>query len=214
MKDTSASNPLFLLERAMGISQHHDSVAGTAKESVNRDYAKIMETGRAGGYSSIAASFAAATGYTGAPFALCPLANATLCPALEAGSPAVITVYNALAQESATGVRVPAGFPAGVASYAVYDATGAPIIAQIVPLSQRDKDLRTLYKGGAANVAWLCFSSGTLPAVGFSSFFIVPSATVAGAPRTFPSVITLGGGAGDAIVTNGRVSLTISSASG
>lgn len=209
--DAGPSNPLFRLERAMGVAQHHDSVAGTAMENVNRDYALILEGGRVDAYASIAASFAAATGYSGAPFALCPLNNVTLCPALESGSAAVTVVYNSLGQAApASPVRLSVGLPAGVASYAVFDSTGAPVTAQLVPLSPRDALLRTLYGGSATPTQWLCFQ-GALPAAGFSAFFIVPKASVADAPTTHVSVVTAPiAGAAVTQVTNGRISLNIS----
>jgi lysosomal alpha-mannosidase len=43
--DLGPGNPLFKLERAMGVAQHHDSIAGTAMQNVNDDYAKIVEGG-------------------------------------------------------------------------------------------------------------------------------------------------------------------------
>ena len=180
---------------------------------VNKDYSLILEGGRADAYASLAASFAALTGYTGAPFAVCPLANVTLCPSLESGAPTVVLAYNALGQAAPrTGIRVAAGFPAGVASYSVFDAAGKAVTAQVAPLSARDIALRALYGGSAAPVRWLAFV-GDLPAAGFSAFFLVPSATAVA--HTHESVLTaVGPDAGDSLVTNGRLSLTISSATG
>jgi len=215
VSDLGPTNPLFRLERAMGVTQHHDSVAGTAKEYVNKDYAVILEGGRADAYASIAASLSALTGYKGAPFALCPLANATLCPALESGAPAVVIAYNALGQNlTGSGIRVAAGFPTGVASYNVMDSTGKPVTAQIIPLSARDIALRALYGGSSANVMWIAFT-GDIPAAGFAAFFLVPSATTAEAPHTHESLLkTVGPTDGDSTVTNGRVTLTVSAATG
>jgi alpha-mannosidase len=34
------TNPLYLLERAMGVTQHHDAVSGTSKQAVADDYAR------------------------------------------------------------------------------------------------------------------------------------------------------------------------------
>ena len=209
-------NSLFKLERALGVTQHHDSVAGTARQEVNDDYSLLLEGGRADALVGIAASFAAATGYAGAPFAFCTLANVTLCPALEAGTAVVVVVHNALGQARAgVPIRLSAGFPAGVKSWAVTDATGKPVAAQLVPASPRDLALRTLYGGNAAvSTQWLCFV-GDLPAAGFSAFFLVPSASAEGAPATHASVVTeLRAGAGDQTITNGRVTLTVSADTG
>ena len=213
--DLSPANSLFKLERALGVTQHHDSVAGTARQEVNDDYSLLLEDGRAAAYAGLAADFATATGYSAAPFALCALANVTLCPALEAGLPVVVLVYNALGQAQAGApVRLSAGFPAGVASYSVSDSKGAAVTAQLVPLSKRDADLRKLYGGSAVATQWLCFT-GDLPAAGFAAFFLVPHATAAAAPHTHASVVEpLRAGAGDQTITNGRITLTVASATG
>lgn len=213
VNSTGPSNPLFALERAMGVVQHHDSVSGTAKEVVNEDYAMLLDAAREGGAASISASLAAATRAPGL-WPLCSLSNVTICPALEAGSPTIVAVYNALAQESLSSpVRVPIALPNGVASWSVFNDSGAEITAQIIPLSPRDVELRTLYGGSnAVNVQWLVFM-GDLPASGFSTFFLVPAATQAGAPLTVftPPGVPL---SADESITNGRVTLNISSLSG
>jgi hypothetical protein len=211
--DLGPSNPLFKLERALGVTQHHDSVAGTARQEVNDDYALQLEAGRADAYGSLAASFAAATGYSAQPFAVCALANVTLCPALEAGEPVVVLVYNSLGQAHGNApVRLSAGFPAGVKSYAVTDSDGKPVTAQLVPPSAKDAYLRGIYGGAAVATQWLVFTAA-LPAAGYAAFFLTPSATAV--PHTHESAVReLGAGAGDQTVTNGRVTLTVSAATG
>ena len=218
--DVGPGNPLFALERAMGVAQHHDSVSGTAKQNVDEDYRLILSAARAQALGSVSSSLAAATGYSAAAFCSCELSNVTVCASLEAGLPTVLAVHNALGQAAAAApVRLPVGLPAGTASYAVLDAQGASVTAQLVPLSQRDRELRQLYNGSAAvQVAWLCFV-GALPAAGFSSFFLLPKASLAEAPHTHLStVVALGAGGSssqeDAQISNGRLTLNISAATG
>ena len=216
---TGPGSALFRLERALGVTQHHDAIAGTAMQRVNDDYCAMLAIGRADAATSIAASLAAATNFTTAPFALCELANATLCPALEAASaPVVAVVYNALGQAApAAPIRLSVGLPAGVASWSVEDSSGAPVIAQVVPLSARDRELRTLYGGSSNSVAWLCFV-GELPAAGFAAFFLTPVPSAADAPHTHASVVRRlragGGASADDTVTNGRLTLTVSGTTG
>lgn len=116
-------------------------------------------------------------------------------------------------------MRLPVGLPPGVASWAVVDALGHAVPAQLVPLTARDAALRALYNGSSATpVAWLCFEAA-LPAAGFASFFLTPAATAAEAPATAQSVVLRvasgrGAGAGDAQITNGRLTLSFAAATG
>ena len=137
--------------------------------------------------------------------------NVSLCPALEAGTATVVAVWHSLGQAvSAEPVRLAAGFPPGVASWTVTDATGQRITAQVVPLSPRDRALRALYGADAgADVRWLCFVA-PLPAAGFSTFALEPSPSAV--DSTFASVVTRA--AADASISNGLVTLTVSSATG
>jgi hypothetical protein len=216
--NTGPTNPLFALERAMGVAQHHDAIAGTSVQNVAFDYAAQLAAGRAEAFAAVAEALAAATGYTGGIFAPCELSNVTLCPSLESGHATVALVYNSLGQElAAAPVRVPAGFPAGVASWAVFDADGHNVTAQLVPLSERDASLRALYNATNASAAaaqWLCFSAN-LPAAGFAAYFFLPSNTTDGAPHTFASALSpMPAGGADGSISNGRISINISAATG
>ena len=188
-------------------------MAGTERQEVAFDYALTLEGGRQDAYNGISQAFAKATGYSGAPFTLCPLSNVTICPALEAGQPTVVLAYNSLGQTQGNAtIRLPAGFPTGVASYAVYDSAGKPVTAQLVPLSARDSALRTLYQGSNVPVQWIAFVA-PLPAAGYSAFFLVPQASAANAPSTFTSTVaTLS--TPTATITNGRLSLTVDATTG
>ena len=148
------------------------------------------------------------------PFSACSLNNVTLCPSLEAGQPTVAVIYNTLGQPSAaTPVRV--AVSAAVPSFSVFDGANSPVTAQLVPLSARDVALRALYNASnATGVVWLCFTA-PLPAAGFASFFIMPASHAADAPHTHASTVTvLRAGAGDQTISNGRVTLTVSAATG
>ena len=114
----------------MGVTQHHDAVSGTSKQHVANDYARRLAGGRLAADQLVSSALASLTGYSGAAFLVCDLANVTICPALEAGAPTVLLVYNQLAQARTVHVRVPVGLPSGVATYAVFNqsagATAAP----------------------------------------------------------------------------------------
>ena len=108
-----------------------------------------------GTYRSINADVASATGYnkSSSGWSLCPLSNVTLCAALETAQPTVVMLYNALGQAAPTApIRLSVGMPTGITSWAVQDGSGAPVLAQIVPLSSRDAALRMLYNGSTVPV--------------------------------------------------------------
>lgn len=204
------TNPLWLLETAMGVTQHHDAVSGTSKQAVAFDYALRLSKGRAAANAAMQSWLNAllGTGGPGAnlPFASCDLANATICPTLEAaatsGQAVVLVLYNSQSHARvAAPVRVPVGLvpQAGVGSWAVLAADGVTAVpAQLLPLSDADQWLRTGYYGasagpnGATNGAtmmWLAFIAPTVPPVGFTTVFLQPTASTADAPSTFPSVV-------------------------
>ena len=197
------------------------------RQHVAYDYARRLAWGREDAAASNAAAFGALTGYT-APgaFVTCDLSNATICAPLEApviGTPILLTVWNQLAQSNpALPMRVPVALPAGIKSFSVAGPNGAPLVAQLVPVSPADSALRTGYYGAAASstMAWLCWQ-GAAPAAGYTSFIISPAATASDAPLTHHSVpvkMVTGGAGGlrlrDSVLSNGVVSLTISAATG
>jgi hypothetical protein len=217
-QDMSATNPLYHLERALGVAQHHDAVAGTEKQAVAYDYATRLANGRALSYPLIQAALQKLTGASTAAFVGCDLANATICPALESGVATVIILYNPQSQARAAPVRVPVGLPPGVASYSAFDSSAAPIVAQLAPLTAVDTSMRSEYYGykSGTPVSWLHFVA-SVPAMGYAAYFIIPSATSAGAPLTHvsePELVSVGPGAGDSTVTNGVVTLTFDGATG
>ena len=75
--DTGPTNPLYLLERAMGVTQHHDAVSGTSKQHVANDYALRLAKGRLAADPLIGDALAALSRDGGHPPLACDLANAT-----------------------------------------------------------------------------------------------------------------------------------------
>lgn len=221
--DLGVNNSLYLLERAMGVAQHHDAVSGTEKQHVAFDYARRIARGRLSADAGNSAAFATLTGYKGGNFVGCDLANSTICPALESGTSNVIIIYNSqgVTKTGYEHIRIPVGLPNGVNSYTVTDSNGQPVTAQILPVYSADTYLRTTYYGYNTNtVAWLTFNAN-VPAAGFSTYFITPSATVTEVPstrvskeRVMKTGTTLRGNVNDQTLTNGVITLTISGTTG
>jgi alpha-mannosidase len=222
--DAGPSNALYKLETAQGVAQHHDAVAGTSKQAVAYDYALRIAKGRADAVERVfAPAFAALTGYTpNVSWALCDLANATICAPLEAaqsGATIAVLLFNSQAQATvAAPVMLPV--PTVAASYAVADADSRAVIAQLLPLSAADLYLRSdyySYSSGPA-VQWLAFEA-TLPPGGFAVYFVTPVSSARLAPLTHASAVmcfTEGGRrraspvSDAANITNGRITLTFS----
>jgi hypothetical protein len=184
--DDPATNALYLLERAMAVSQHHDAVSGTSKQHVANDYARRLARGRLAADGAISAALDALTGDAGAAWASCDLANVTICPALEAGTaPVALAIWNTGSQAAAAvRVRVPV---AAAAAWTVLGADGTtPLASQLDAVSDADTHLRTSYYAYAGPaVQWLSFAAPA-PAMGFATVFLVPSkpaAPRAAAPR-------------------------------
>ena len=228
--DMGVSNPLYRLERALGVNQHHDAVSGTSKQHVAYDYARRQAWGREDADKLVAQALAKLTGYSATAFASCDLANATICPALEAGQPAAVLIWNQQATPAGVkNVMLPAGFPAGVASYRVFDSSANAVAAQVLPLSARDVSLRGAYYNvsNPNNVQWLAFQTSAAapaPPAGYAVYFIVPSATLEDAPLTAASVVrhvavrgaggVRVGGSADQTLTNGVLTLTFDGSTG
>ena len=188
-------------------------------QHVSFDYARRLAVGRTAADTLVSSALAALSGYSGAPFVGCDLANVTICPALEPGVPVVLVIYNSFAQERNVHMRVPVGLPAGVASYAVFNQSAAAAPAQLLPLSAADTHLRTEYYqyDSATPVSWLAFTATRVPPMGYLAFFLQPTASVADAPLTVhtPDVGSRSAlRAADTVLTNGVVSITFDGTTG
>ncbi len=209
----------------MGVAQHHDAVTGSSKQAVAYDYALQLAAGRADAEALVAAALGAlATRGGGAPPPLegCELANATICPALEAGRPVALLVYNQGSQPRTINARLPVALPAGVAAWAVAGADGAaPLPAQLTPASAADLALRRGYYGyndtAGGGLAWLAFQVAGVPPAGFTTVFLLPVANATAAPFTAvaaPAPAPAPRRAGDATLSNGIVTLTFDGVTG
>jgi len=107
-------NPLELLERAMGVSQHHDAVSGTERQHVANDYAKRLAIG----IDTALNNMQNKTLY-GSEFTLCQL-NISECATTENQSVFAAFLYNPLSYETQSWIRVPVMYN----DFQVYDVIG------------------------------------------------------------------------------------------
>ena len=127
----SVRQSLFSLDDAMGIAQHHDAVSGTERQHVAKDYAKRLSIGTENTKSIISDAYAKIISTNGEKLPtqyLCPLLNISECLPIENKNTFTIIIYNPIARESETWIRIPVSDPA----YTVKDAnTGMAIESEV-----------------------------------------------------------------------------------
>ena len=174
MKDSKGSvgfhgcdckEPLYPLEDAMGIVQHHDAVSGTAKQHVANDYAKRVQEGINHAASAVSEKLKRIllldkpdTSQYWKDLALCQLLNETKCDVSTkaSGRDLYVVVYNALAKQRSAIISLP--LPTDTDSRD----------SQLVTVRRISDDVgveaRTTLKDDGSSV--LYFNTGLLPPIG------------------------------------------------
>eukprot|EP00521_Asterionellopsis_glacialis_P017327 CAMPEP_0195302294 /NCGR_PEP_ID=MMETSP0707-20130614/30840_1 /TAXON_ID=33640 /ORGANISM="Asterionellopsis glacialis, Strain CCMP134" /LENGTH=1068 /DNA_ID=CAMNT_0040365501 /DNA_START=82 /DNA_END=3288 /DNA_ORIENTATION=- len=166
--------PLYELDDAMGVLQHHDGVSGTAKQHVSDDYSKRVHIGFGKALTYVETKLKHMllknySGQTNVDFRSCHMQNHPSCDdfeisAKDIGNDIFIIVYNGLAARRSTVVGVPVSVQA---RYQVSILSSSPLEADeeevIVPSALfpqvTDKSSSVVY-----------FDTGPLPPVGASVF--------------------------------------------
>jgi len=179
---TGKSNPLYLLERAMGVAQHHDAVSGTSKQAVAFDYAQRLAEGRGTAQRQGISEFLKSLTASETEFVACDLANVTICPALERSDvTTAVVVFNSQSSSTSSNILLPVPFHSSAKlSFKVFNAAAAPVPAQLFPASQRDLDIKGeyyRYKPLDRKVGYLAFQAQELPAMGYDVYFIEPTSS-------------------------------------
>jgi len=161
------------LEKAVGVVQHHDAVAGTAMQHVAYDYAQRLSIAskKAESMMSNALSGFTTAGHAGAtqtPFVFCELANISVCAAtVEATGPVQITLWNSLARSRTELVSV----PIASAQTIVLGKDGVtPVQAQVLHVYNVSS-----HRADSAQLSINFLAS--VPPFGFRTYFIAPAQT-------------------------------------
>lgn len=169
LDECDCCHPLFELEDALGVAQHHDGVSGTAKQHVADDYAKRLSSGmhRAMAHvSRLLSKRLSIENTTSIQLTHCPLLNETNCSVAEEATKSnktslYVVVYNPLGQNHSTSLRVP------VAVLAWYEITDLSANQSIY-----DKSIRASMQSADQSKHVLYFDTGILPALGYKTFRI------------------------------------------
>ena len=169
--DCHCKEPLYPLEDAMGIVQHHDAVSGTAKQHVANDYAKRIQEGINQAASAVSEKLKrillldkSDTSQYLKDLALCQLLNETKCDVSTkaSGRDLYVVVYNALAKQRSAIISVP--LPTDTALSDSQEVTVRRI------WDDEGVKARTTLQVDGSSV--LYFNTGLLPPIGGSVFRI------------------------------------------
>jgi alpha-mannosidase len=167
--------PLFELEDALGVAQHHDAVSGTAKQHVADDYSRRVQAGlnRASRYTAHLLKHRMLNDTASLPnLAFCQLLNETKCHVSQEATQkdaedVYVIVYNPLASERSAIVRLP------VAADKTYTITSLSTNSQQAHVG---KAVLAFPLPGAASTEEqsyvLNLNTGKLPPVGAAAFRI------------------------------------------
>jgi hypothetical protein len=170
-QDCHCMEPLYPLEDAMGIVQHHDAVSGTAKQHVANDYAKRIQEGINQAASAVSEKLKrillldkSDTSQYLKDLALCQLLNETKCDVSTkaSGRDLYVVVYNALAKQRSAIISVP--LPTDTALSDSQEVTVRRI------WDDEGVTARTALQVDGSSV--LYFNTGLLPPIGGSVFRI------------------------------------------
>ena len=166
---------------ALSVTQHHDAVAGTARQLVTDDYCLQMARGNAEADAALQRHIAGVLARPYTPltaFTSCPLLNMSLCGPTQAGQgTVVVALYNPLARNRTEVHSV----PVQSSDVQVLDGSGRPVPSQVVrlPLTQS----RTL-QSAPFELRWMASVQG----LGVETFFLQYAAsTPSASPPPSPS---------------------------
>ena len=169
----SGSAPGSSVERlweALSVVQHHDAVAGTARQAVTDDYALRLSRGGQEADAAMQRSIGRVVGGGNSsraellPFQSCPLSNYSICPPSQQSAQLVTLLYNPLARQRREMHSVPVQHDSGLT---VYSSTGQVLPSQLV----RVPATQAVWQGQSA--PYLLHWLADVPALGFDTYFVL-----------------------------------------
>jgi lysosomal alpha-mannosidase len=141
LNDESSYEAINNLERAMGVSQHHDAVSGTEKQHVAFDYAKRLSIGvekSLGVIENGLNKMIKDTYFDKSNLIFCSMLNISECIQIENSSNFASLIYNPMVSSIETWLRIPIVHD----SFRVYDGDSLDeIISEIVEIDEETKSI-------------------------------------------------------------------------
>ena len=158
---------IAVLERAMGVAQHHDAVSGTERQHVANDYSKRLAKGVNLCVEVIrkALSFMSGGSIGDGQVQFCPLLNISECRPIENSERFVVVLYNPLSRPVKHLVRVPTVSP----DYSVFELEKSDeLIADLVPIYP---ELKSIPERNSSAEYDLVFEADLFP-LGFKTYIV------------------------------------------
>lgn len=155
LADEETKNAINLLEREMGILQHHDAVSGTERQHVANDYSKRLSRGIHKCIDVIVKAFDGILfnlygSHFDTPIFMCPLLNISQCEITSYDNIALI-LYNPLPREIDTWIQI----PTEEATYQVIDVeSGNKQLIQYSPVYNETKNIPERDSKAEYNLVW------------------------------------------------------------
>ena len=141
LNNASDFESINVLERAMGVAQHHDAVSGTERQHVAYDYATRLAKGVSLGVQVIINSLNQLTLNSGESLKekiivqYCPLLNISQCDPIEESDNFMTFVYNPLPRPISYFVRL----PTATNDHSVYEDSTQILPSEFYPIYQATK---------------------------------------------------------------------------
>ena len=172
LNDNQTIAKINALERAMGVVQHHDAVSGTENQHVANDYSKRLASAILKSVDIVPSILGGVlkTNESLSPVYFCPLLNISECLPIENSNSIRVIIYNPLANELNSWVRI----PLVTNDYVIKDVNNKSVAFDVVSISSEVKSIPE--RSSKANYE-LVFNAENLPGLGFRVYLLEKTTT-------------------------------------
>ncbi|KAG8181687.1 hypothetical protein JTE90_014820 [Oedothorax gibbosus] len=164
---------LEFLKKAMGIMQHHDAITGTAKQHVTNDYEETLAAAIETCHDIVNEAYEKLAPKNSTPPLqqhFCNYLNISQCAFSEENGKIAVTIYNPLAWNISTYIRIPVTGKA----YKIIDYNGKEVEAQLVPIPPPVFNIPGRVSKASSELVF----EANLPALGYARYIMRNSSTI------------------------------------